>query len=70
MGDLDTRKHDVDIIERVLGGVRDRPADSPTHVVDVHTNRDGEHFSTVELTVGLGDDEPRRRPGGTRRDRR
>lgn len=66
MGDLDTRKHDVDIIERVLGGVRDRSDQSPTHVVDVRTNG----HSTVELTVGLADDEPHEPRAGRRRDRR
>ena len=71
MGDLDTRKHDVDVIERVVGGVRDRVGDAPTHVVAVHTTHDNGH-STVELTIGLGDDEePRRQePSRPRRDGR
>lgn len=57
MGDLDRRKHDVDIIERVLGAIRDtEPSESYTRVVDVdlpHTG-DSEH-STLELTVSLED---------------
>lgn len=65
MGALDTRKHDVDILERVLGGVRDRAADSPTHVVDVPADRDGDP-STVEVTVGLGEDGPPPRAGRRR----
>jgi hypothetical protein len=62
MGDLDRRKHDVDIIERVLGGIRDtaEPSESYTRVVDVdlpHTG-DSEH-STLELTVSLEDSSDR-----------
>ena len=54
MGAVDRRTHDVDVIERVLGGVRDRLVDDsqPTHVVDLHKPGDG----TVELTVGIADD--------------
>jgi hypothetical protein len=58
MGDLDRQKQDLDIIERVIGGFRDRQDDGkpPTHVVDIHTDR----HSTVELTVGIADDRPDR----------
>jgi hypothetical protein len=58
MGDLDCRKHDVDVIERVLGGVRDRLMDDEsTRVIDVPA---GER-STVELTVSIAEDGPRGR---------
>ena len=69
MGDLDRRKHDVDVIERVLGGVRDRLTDDepPTHVVDVS---EGPYHSVVELTLGIADDRPRPRCTSTNPDRR
>lgn len=59
MGTVDRRKHDVDVIERVLGGVRDQLADEarPTHVVDLHI-RDAGRPQMVELTVGIADVEP------------
>ena len=59
MGDLDRCKHDVDVIERVLGGVRDRMSDDtrPTHVVDLPSHRGSKRHSTVELTIGLADDD-------------
>ena len=66
MGDLDRRKHDVDIIERVLGGIRDsRDGDEfdehiRTRVVDIDLPRGSAHHSTLEVTVGLGDDSDRR----------
>lgn len=60
MGDVDRRKHDVDVIERVLGGVRD-PAEnaqpSTTRHFDIEVpSSDGSRHSTVELTVGLSFD--------------
>jgi hypothetical protein len=58
MGDLDRRKHDVDIIERVLGGIRDtaESSDSHTRVVDVDLPHTGDSEpSTLELTVSLED---------------
>ena len=63
MGDLDRRKHDVDVIERVLGGIRDNDratdtSDTRTRVVDVDLPRasDSSH-RILELTVGIGDEE-------------
>ena len=57
MGDLDRRKHDVDIIERVLGGIRDSDAaDHRTHVVDVDVDVPsdrGSSHSTLEVTMGI-----------------
>jgi hypothetical protein len=56
MGDLDRRKHDIDIIERVLGGTRDNAetCESCTRLVDVDLARTGEsEHSTLELTVSL-----------------
>ena len=58
MGALDRRKHDVDVIERVLSGVRDRLQEdrSPTHIIDVGPRSAAEH-SMLELTIGLADDD-------------
>jgi hypothetical protein len=64
MGDVDRRKHDVDVIERVLGGVGgetgsgDRsttgPGDQSTPLLDIDVPWfGGSMHSTVELTVGL-----------------
>ena len=66
MGGLDRRKHDVDIIERVLGGIRD--TDRRAHVVDVDldvpSDRGSSH-STLEVTVGIDENESdHRRPKG------
>ena len=64
MGRLDRRKHDVDVIERVIGGVRDTDGSGPpTRVVDFDVpGVDGYTRSTLELTVGLDDTEtPSRR---------
>lgn len=61
MGDLDRRKHDVDVIERVLGGISDSAAsdDARTRVVDVNVPwAGGSSHRILELTVGIGDDEP------------
>ena len=55
MGDLDRRKHDVDIIERVLGGIRDSgDPDGTSRVVDVDVPGPASSpHSTLELTVGI-----------------
>jgi hypothetical protein len=56
MGSLDRRKHDVDIIERVLGGARDGDAtgDDRTRVIDVDVPWvSGSRNQTLELTVGI-----------------
>ena len=55
MGDLDRRKHDVDIIERVLGGIRDtEDHHGRTRVVDVNLPWGSEYqHPTLEVTVGL-----------------
>jgi hypothetical protein len=55
--DLDRRKHDVDIIERVLGRIRDAggPEDR-TPVLDVDLPWvGGDVHRTVELTIGIDD---------------
>jgi hypothetical protein len=66
MADVDRRKHDVDVIERVLCGIRDGdgPSDRATELLDVDVPwLDGSMRSTVEMTVGLPADlsPPRRR---------
>ena len=59
MGAVDRKKHDVDIIERVLGSVRDGagPEDQSTNLLKVDVPWfGGSTRSTVELTVGLPSD--------------
>jgi hypothetical protein len=59
MGDVDRRKHDVDVIERVLGGIHDnaRPSRHATDLLDVEVPwLDGSTRSTVEMTVDLPPD--------------
>jgi hypothetical protein len=69
MGDLDRRKHDVDVIERVLGGVQDTlGADEPRRqVIDVEVPAtNGVRSSHLELIVNLSEDRrsmPDRRRG-------
>jgi hypothetical protein len=55
MGGLDRRKHDVDIVERVLGGILDSDAPAgQTRVFDVHVPWvSGSRDRTLELTVGI-----------------
>jgi hypothetical protein len=56
MGDVDRKKHDVDVIERVLGGAGgdDNSGDRSTRLLDVEVPWFGGSVpSTVELTVGL-----------------
>ena len=67
MGDLDRRKHDVDIIERVIGGIRDSGNDATGRArvidVDVPSATESTH-STLEVTVGIDEsvsDDRRRR---------
>jgi hypothetical protein len=55
--DLDRRKHDVDVIERVLGGIRDSSPDFFTRVVDVDVHAADDDHPTLELTIGLDDSE-------------
>ncbi|HET9192560.1 MAG TPA: hypothetical protein VFO21_06760 [Vicinamibacterales bacterium] len=67
MGGLDRRKHDVDVIERVLGGVRDGDtAEGRTRVYDMDVPWvSGCRDQTLELTVGIDDDEgDHKRPKG------
>jgi hypothetical protein len=66
MGDLDRRKHDVDILERVLGGIREPgPADERTRIVDVTLPRaDALPPPTLELTIGFDNSGPDRRRRG------
>lgn len=56
MAGIDRRKHDIDVIERVLGGARD-PLGGPdpsTDVVDLGTQPwlAGETTTAVQVTVG------------------
>ena len=56
MGDVDRKKHDVDVIERVLGGIQDGldPAASSTRLLDVDVPwLGGSMHSTVEIMIGL-----------------
>ena len=66
MADLDRRKHDVDIIERVLGGIRDPgPADERLRIVDVDIpSTDESQPPTLEVTIGFDDAGPDRRRRG------
>jgi hypothetical protein len=59
VGEVDRKKHDVDVLERVLGGIRDSaPAahSTPLCDVDVPWLEGSSARSTVELTVGLPDE--------------
>lgn len=59
MGDVDRRKHDVDVIERVLGGAGADagPHDRSTPLLEVDVPWfGGSRPRTVELTVGLPED--------------
>jgi len=56
MGVVDRRKHDVDVIERVLGGVHEHagPDDRSRSLIDVDVPWfGGSKRSTVEMTIGL-----------------
>ena len=70
MGDVDRRKHDVDILERVLGGIRDSgEPERHSRVVDVDVPgaSDSPH-ATLELTVGVDENvSSPDRPKGPRR---
>jgi hypothetical protein len=65
--DLDRRKHDVDVIERVLGGIRDSGSSESevrTRVLDVDDDlpwAGGSVHRTVELTIGIDDTDSDRR---------
>ena len=65
MGDMDRKKHDVDIIERVLGGAWERGSrsDSGTRhlAIEVPAGGEGATPYTVELTIGLPPDDFDRR---------
>ena len=71
MGDVDRRKHDVDILERVLGGIRDSgEPERHSRVVDVDVpGTCGSPHSTLEVTVGIDEDESSTPPTGDRRRR-
>jgi hypothetical protein len=59
MGGVDRKKHDVDIIERVLGSAREGagPEERSTNLLDLDVPWfGGSTRSTVELTVGLPSD--------------
>ena len=56
MGDVDRKKHDVDVIERVLGGIGDdvRAHEQSTRLLDLDVPWfGGSMHSTVEMTVGF-----------------
>jgi hypothetical protein len=57
--DLDRRKHDVDVIERVLGGIHDRlvPDEPWGRVIDV-TVPSSSGPTAMELVVNLADEPP------------
>jgi hypothetical protein len=59
MAALDRRKHDVDVIERVLGDVRDSaPDERQTRVFDVDVPWiSGSRDQTLELMVGIDVDD-------------
>jgi hypothetical protein len=57
MGDLDRRKHDVDIIERVIGGIQEGSDGPHERVIDVEVPSIG-GSPIVELIVNLADDSP------------
>ena len=64
MSDIDRRKQDVDVLERVLGEVRDEvsPSEGASSLIDVDSSWfGGSVHSTVELTVGWSEEsrEPR-----------
>lgn len=61
--DLDRRKHDVDIIERVFGGMHhEDPYEARTRVCDVDLPwLDESRHPALELTVGL-DEANHKRP--------
>ena len=59
MGALDRRKHDVDVLERVLGGVQDRlSSDEPQSIViDVAVpSSSGSRSSIAEVVVNLSEE--------------
>jgi hypothetical protein len=62
MGDLDRRKHDVDVIERVLGELRDTDAaeDDRTRVIDVDVPGVSSRDGTLELTIASTTPRPTR----------
>jgi hypothetical protein len=64
--DLDRRKHDVDVLERVLGGIREPgPVDERIRIVDVDLpSTDDSPPPTLELTIGFDDSGPDRRRRG------
>ena len=64
--DLDRRKHDVDVLERVLGGIREPgPVDERIRIVDVDLqSTDESPPPTLELTIGFDDSGPDRRRRG------
>ena len=65
MGGLDRRKHDVDVIERVLGDIRgsDAAENGGTRVIDVDVPWvSGARDQTLELTIGIDETDSDRRP--------
>jgi hypothetical protein len=54
MGDLDRRKTDVDVIERVIGGIQESADGSPGRVIDVEIpTHPGSPSSIVEVVVNI-----------------
>jgi hypothetical protein len=61
--ELDRRKHDVDVIERVLGSVHEsREPDDRVRVVDLAASPGQSTGAVVELTLRFEDVPPSRRP--------
>jgi hypothetical protein len=58
MGILDRRKHDVDVIERVIGGIQESSDGPPGQVIDLEVPSAGGSQSIVELVVNLSDESP------------
>jgi hypothetical protein len=55
MGDLDRRKHDVDVMERVIGDIQENSDGPPGRVIDVEVPSTS---PIVELVVNLSYEGP------------
>jgi hypothetical protein len=55
MGDLDRRKHDVDVMERVIGDIQENSDGPPARVIDVEVPSTS---PIVELVVSLSYEGP------------
>jgi hypothetical protein len=72
MGVIDRRKHDIDVMERVLGGIQDEPVSQGPHtgVVDIDARPwvGGFTTSAVQMTIGIRERPERLFWSGDRRD--